>query len=747
MDIVDLESEASEEYEDFHPSNLLEVVVKETDNSETDLKNDYYSSFSGEPSSDLFSGFHYLNPSPVRDNNDFQHQKEEPKKALYWRVCSLCKFREIGGKDTVYSYHRFPLDRSLCQHWKKICNFSDSVDVSHLKLCSRHFTKDDFFDPDAKNWGHSLKLKPRAVPSQNIPSTSTSGQSLPRTSGQQENLIKSATSTSLQSITGLDVVNKQLIAPVLIREENKMHGNDVSSSFGISNERLLPTTNAIDQEDSEPKEAVPSKPNKDVDLDNDSTSDVEKSNGNQKSENGWKKKKLYYRYCYLCEEFKDQEEMVSLHKFPHDTQVNRLWKKVCNLIEHDYMNTSSLLICSNHFVDDDYIGFSNEPGCPRILKPSAVPSISVPNPLKTFESSEPGTVEKRDVINSPDIVEVTLEPVKAKKQIVNPVKVNISKKNDISNQSDSPGKFQGIFKALPKPEDFLPHSKSYHHIIHNQKIAVQSKNTKSVSNPNGHVGVRDPKQSNFSQFKLVRPALSEGAVPKVQPTMENTSTKIPVFFSNSANYSRPMRILHTYSGPRLPLAPTVTYAPPVQNTPYAPRLLAPPGLFVHPQTLRKPAQVIDGSTQTLAAAAWQVEQSCQTDAECNEGDDMANEVIELDDSPPLKKRRLSLSSAESSSSESTEPKQAWKEGQLKRLRDRNMVEEQMNRIKQRINSLDDLLCHLQKRDLLSKDAADFLMNLLLNLKKISLIFLWKKDSHNGELEKRKPCNETCTKVF
>lgn len=70
--------------------------------------------------------------------------------------------------------HRFPNDPNIKKQWLAVCGLSEQNDLIKLKICSAHFTISDFVEPNAKQMGHRLCLKPNAVPSiLNVPVVSS----------------------------------------------------------------------------------------------------------------------------------------------------------------------------------------------------------------------------------------------------------------------------------------------------------------------------------------------------------------------------------------------------------------------------------------------------------------------------------------------------------------------------------------------------------------------------------------------
>nr|XP_022900315.1 uncharacterized protein LOC111413536 [Onthophagus taurus] len=104
------------------------------------------------------------------------------------------------------------------------------------------------------------------------------------------------------------------------------------------------------------------------------------------------------RRCCIC----GKGRPVTLHGFPKDDVNLALWKQVCNYDDKD--KVSNLLICSNHFLPEDYIdpNAKNFGGVLK-LKSNRVPSVSVPNRLIKCESMVAASVStENEVAKSPE---------------------------------------------------------------------------------------------------------------------------------------------------------------------------------------------------------------------------------------------------------------------------------------------------------------------------------------------------------
>ncbi|KAF2903894.1 hypothetical protein ILUMI_02274 [Ignelater luminosus] len=122
----------------------------------------------------------------------------------------------------------------------------------------------------------------------------------------------------------------------------------------------------------------------------------------------------YTRSCYLCKnkQFQKGTASCSFHKFPSDTKTRLMWLQACDLTERD--NVSTLKICSDHFLADDYANpNAKEFGGRLALKFGAVPSIKVPNPCKPVSldmtptvnvvSSQLSCLQEQDMIGEQEI--------------------------------------------------------------------------------------------------------------------------------------------------------------------------------------------------------------------------------------------------------------------------------------------------------------------------------------------------------
>lgn len=72
------------------------------------------------------------------------------------------------------SFFTFPKDKKMALEWVRLCKREDKFNVVNARICSNHFTKEDY----VRNLRHELlqytaknyrSLKREAVPSQNLP--------------------------------------------------------------------------------------------------------------------------------------------------------------------------------------------------------------------------------------------------------------------------------------------------------------------------------------------------------------------------------------------------------------------------------------------------------------------------------------------------------------------------------------------------------------------------------------------------
>ena len=85
----------------------------------------------------------------------------------------------MKSHDRGFILHTLPKDADRQKLWIAVSKRGDPVNVNHARVCSRHFTSDDYeedskfrlLNPDkTPEENPRRRLKPTAVPSRNIPS-------------------------------------------------------------------------------------------------------------------------------------------------------------------------------------------------------------------------------------------------------------------------------------------------------------------------------------------------------------------------------------------------------------------------------------------------------------------------------------------------------------------------------------------------------------------------------------------------
>ncbi|KAJ8918032.1 hypothetical protein NQ315_011488 [Exocentrus adspersus] len=70
-----------------------------------------------------------------------------------------------------YKFHNFPLNQNLCLTWKRQCGLPPNKNISNLKVCSDHFSLDDYirnYKEEFQNPDFKRRLKPEAIPQRNL---------------------------------------------------------------------------------------------------------------------------------------------------------------------------------------------------------------------------------------------------------------------------------------------------------------------------------------------------------------------------------------------------------------------------------------------------------------------------------------------------------------------------------------------------------------------------------------------------
>ncbi|KAK7867442.1 hypothetical protein R5R35_009755 [Gryllus longicercus] len=254
-------------------------------------------------------------------------------------------------------YFTFPKDKTVLNAWLKACQKKlEDIKVKTDWICEEHFADDCFhyvltkLSVEGKKPRRVKKLKHGSIPTLNL------------------NLPKLRRNT--------------------IIETNSEINSDDQNVCSQKNEQFRCES---------PDDFHPSKFLQVIIRDSTSRS-PDKSNAVLKKEAGSleRREELVLKSCFLCgcKQNIGMQHAIAMHKFPDDSQVNWSWRQACDLLEHDYMNTSALLVCSKHFMSRDYIRNSTDGS--QILKPNAVPSVSIPNPVNTVSSVELNQQESGD---------------------------------------------------------------------------------------------------------------------------------------------------------------------------------------------------------------------------------------------------------------------------------------------------------------------------------------------------------------
>ncbi|XP_046837262.1 uncharacterized protein LOC124432378 isoform X1 [Vespa crabro] len=85
------------------------------------------------------------------------------------------------------------------------------------------------------------------------------------------------------------------------------------------------------------------------------------------------------KLCYLCNRKASNTENISLHSFPKHLTVRQKWLNVCGLSLND--DVSHSYICSIHFAETDINKCNTFGRSKSVIKPGAVPSMFITNPL------------------------------------------------------------------------------------------------------------------------------------------------------------------------------------------------------------------------------------------------------------------------------------------------------------------------------------------------------------------------------
>ncbi|CAH1185924.1 unnamed protein product [Phyllotreta striolata] len=135
------------------------------------------------------------------------------------RRCYIC-----NQKAPNITLHKFPKDAKMCGLWKDICNLEDYDTVTSLYICSEHFTKDDYREPNAKKIGGALQIKPGCYPSVNVPKQIINEEEEPieEPMTQEEDLIEEPTTLEEDLIEEPTTLEDDPIEERMTPEENSI---------------------------------------------------------------------------------------------------------------------------------------------------------------------------------------------------------------------------------------------------------------------------------------------------------------------------------------------------------------------------------------------------------------------------------------------------------------------------------------------------------------------------------------------
>jgi len=85
------------------------------------------------------------------------------------------------------------------------------------------------------------------------------------------------------------------------------------------------------------------------------------------------------KLCYLCDRKVSKTENISIHSFPKKATVRQKWLNACGLSLND--DVSHVYICSIHFAETDITKRCIFGRSKSVIKPGAVPSMFMTNPL------------------------------------------------------------------------------------------------------------------------------------------------------------------------------------------------------------------------------------------------------------------------------------------------------------------------------------------------------------------------------
>jgi len=121
------------------------------------------------------------------------------------------------------SYHRFPKNPKLRRLWKLACKRQDEFDEEKWRICSNHFSEDDF-QRDLKNelLNRPLvkKLKPDVVPTLNLLPSSAAKRKSSSSLDREQRIVKKQRTELIDKLLQQGKVTKNVINFV-IPKQNK----------------------------------------------------------------------------------------------------------------------------------------------------------------------------------------------------------------------------------------------------------------------------------------------------------------------------------------------------------------------------------------------------------------------------------------------------------------------------------------------------------------------------------------------
>ncbi|KAL2734519.1 52 kDa repressor of the inhibitor of the protein kinase, partial [Vespula maculifrons] len=156
------------------------------------------------------------------------------------------------------------------------------------------------------------------------------------------------------------------------------------------------------------------------------------------------------KLCYLCNRKASNSENISLHSFPKHLTVRQKWLNVCGLNLND--DVSHSYICSVHFAETD-INKCNAFGRSKsVIKPGAVPSMFITNPLVIGEVDKLSSKASANDCNDrcKNILSDTENTVEVSDKNCKSTFIKHKSKDDNTNDTDvaSPRRAERVIKLI-----------------------------------------------------------------------------------------------------------------------------------------------------------------------------------------------------------------------------------------------------------------------------------------------------------